>query len=156
MPLFKREPAPPSPSASAPGAVHFAVPASMLQALDDEIWRARRYDRPLSVIVITPRLLAGERISRVESEFAVKTVREVLRRSDNLEWVEGAYIVGFLPETNGDEARAAAYRLRTEMERRSASNRRINWRVASIPLRGEEFARDLLDGLFTELAAEVN
>jgi hypothetical protein len=154
MPLFKKQPA--TKQEPAPGVAPPAVADNLLQALDDEIWRARRYERPLSVIVLTPRLLPAERLSPVEAAFAIKTVREVLRRSDNIDWVDGAYVVGILPETDSDRARAAAYRARTELERRAAGDRRITWRVASLPLRGEEFGRDLLDGLFTELAAEVN
>ena len=155
MPLFKKEPAQP-PGAARSGTANSAARDAFLHGLEDEIWRARRYDRPLSIVAATPRLLPAERLSPEETSFAAKTVREVLRRSDDTAWIDSGCIVGILPETNGDQARAAAYRLRTELERRAIGDRRVTWRVASVPLRGEEFARDLLDALLTELAAEVN
>jgi len=157
MPLFKKDAA--SHSSRAPSVTREAVDASragFLHALDEEIWRARRYGRPLSIFIAGPRLLPAERLSSGEVEFASRTVGDVLRRSDASVWLQESFIAGILPETNADQARAAAYRLRGELERRTVSARRRNWRVATVPLGDEESAEILLDALFARYSEDVD
>jgi hypothetical protein len=87
----------------------------ILHRLDEELERSRRYDRPLSVIVVAPMLLPGERPTSLELEVAAAAARAASRSSDLLGRLGRDAILMIMPETGLGGARVAAFRWRNDM-----------------------------------------
>ena len=126
MPLFRkgvapaREPEPASPQTLGQD--------ELLRLLDDEVWRSVRYGRPLVLVCLAPRMLAGERLTRAERQMAIDALRASLRRSDSAGEAGESVFAAVLPETFDEQGRAVAFRLRSELSLRSAGSRQLNWR----------------------------
>lgn len=157
MPLFRRGRS--TSEAERPGAARAPEASLALQSilarLDDELWRARRYTRPLSVITAVPVLLTGERVEDELIASVVNVARRTLRRSDGVVLVEGPLLIAVMPETGRDEAQAAAYRLGAALRLPGLASRQLKWRTASATLTDEETATGLLDaalGMLDEAA----
>ncbi|MBF6600246.1 MAG: hypothetical protein IVW36_07025 [Dehalococcoidia bacterium] len=97
--------------------------------LDEEAERARRYERPLSLLLAGPALLADETPTPDSLQAAASAARTAARAMDLVGWVDSATILMVLPETTTDEARAAASRLRSEMWLRSRSFGGQKWEI---------------------------
>ena len=87
----------------------------ILHRLDEELERSRRYDRPLSVIVVAPMLLPGERPTSLELEVAAAAARAASRSTDLLGRLGRDAILMIMPETSREGARVAAFRWRSDM-----------------------------------------
>ena len=97
--------------------------------LDEEITRALRYSRPLSVLVARPKLLRGEHIRREALEGAVASAKELSRSTDLVGWFGPDQLVFILPETEPADARVAAIRWRSDLWRRSQHFGGQQWEV---------------------------
>lgn len=153
MPLFRR----PSPDSRHDVAIRrpttSASVSSILAHLDEELWRARRYQRPLSVVTATPLLLQGERIGAKLADSVLEAARAALRRSDGVTMVEGPLLVAVLPETDELEAQSAAFRLRTDLSLPGLASRQVKWHTAAVTLTAETTAAELLEAALASLAA---
>jgi hypothetical protein len=87
----------------------------ILHRLDEELERSRRHDRPLSVIVVAPMLLSGERPTSLELEVAAAAASAASRSSDLLGRLGRDSILMIMPETSREGARVAAFRWRSDM-----------------------------------------
>ena len=148
MPLFRREPT---------GTVPSAAPAmlgrdDLLRVLDGEIARAGRHGRFLSVVIASPRLLPDERLSTRETANAAEAIVGLLRRSDHAGWLDTSTLLLVLPETDASQAEAAAFRIRSELTRRSTA-RVINWRAAAYTISDESTALEALEAVAGALRA---
>jgi hypothetical protein len=97
--------------------------------LDEEITRATRYARPLSVLVARPKLLPGEQIRREAMEGAVASAKALSRSTDLVGWFGPDQLVFILPETEPADARVAALRWRSDLWRRSQHFGGQQWEV---------------------------
>ncbi len=84
--------------------------------LDKEMERARRHNRPLTVVVLraAPGHLSTEQTDAAISG-AAKTAMSISRTTDLISWLPDCGIMVVMPETDDQQARAAAYRWREEM-----------------------------------------
>jgi hypothetical protein len=111
--------------------------------LEEEIQRAQRYERPLSVLVAGPALIGEEAPAPGSVEAAAAAARSAARMMDLVGWVDGVTVLMVLPDTSVDEARAAASRWRSEMWLRSRSFGGQKWEIR---LAGEWTAEAAGDG----------
>ena len=109
----------------------------MTHRLAQEVDRARRYGRPLSVIVASPALLPGEEPAAETVDAAVAAAEAVVRSTDILGWHGRDFLV-ILPETNGTEAEAAAARWRSELYLRTRASGGIKWTAGVAEYVGQE------------------
>lgn len=75
---------------------------------EEECYRAQRYERPLSLLVVRPAPESGAVPARIR---LASTLRTNLRAADVAAYSGSDYIV-LLPETNGEQAEELAGRLR--------------------------------------------
>lgn len=113
------------------------TPWFILYRLDEEMRRARRYQRPLSIIVATPATLPGERLTAEALYAAAEAAQVIARSTDLVGWIEGDRIITIMPETNPEEAKAAASRLLNEMWLRGRSMGGKKWSLAAIENAGD-------------------
>jgi hypothetical protein len=78
---------------------------------DEECYRAQRYDRPLSLLVIELTATSGSTPSRMQ---LAATLRSTLRAADVAAYTGTDYAV-LLPETTKEQAEELAGRLRTQV-----------------------------------------
>jgi len=131
----------------------------MEMRFEEEVERSHRYDRPLSVLVASPTVLAGETPAAKAVRAAAVAARRAARTIDLVGWIDQQTILMLLPETTREEARAAASRWRNEMYSRSRSDGGQKWEIRiahdwmSRP-DGQERLRQILDGkAYLEVAA---
>jgi hypothetical protein len=103
--------------------------------LDEELARAHRCDRQLSVLLTSPQLLPGERLPASAREAAAAAALRGTRRYDLVGWLPNGGIVVIMPETGQREAASVADRLRNEMFRCNSAVGGHKWAV-----------RDVIDG----------
>jgi hypothetical protein len=125
----------------------------LLRLLEGEVARAARHSRFLSVVIANPKLLPDERLSRREAAAAADAVTELLRRSDHAGWLDELTLLLVLPETDRNQAEAAAFRIRAELTRRSTA-RVINWQAAAHTIEDEATAQAAMSAI-TGKAAEA-
>lgn len=119
--------------------------AAFLRTLEAEGWRAARYERPLSLVVAAPVLLAGERLGRAAARDAAEIAQSCLRRSDRVVVLRGYILAAILPETTADAARVTTFRMCSELSRRPlAGGGPATWRGAAETLREGQDSRALL------------
>jgi len=118
MPLFKRREQPDGPQPprdEPPRASRILHETEIREHLDEEGWRAGRYDRPLAVLCVVPQLLPDESLQAGELQTAAEVLRGRLRLTDRVGSLNGAVLVAVLPETDGVEARAVGHRLASDL-----------------------------------------
>jgi hypothetical protein len=101
----------------------------IMRRLDEELVRARRYQRPLAVAVGAPMLLPGEQPTALVLEVAAAAARAAARSSDLLGWLGSVSILMIMPETPPGGARVAVFRWREDMRIRSQSVGGRMWQV---------------------------
>jgi len=151
MPLFRRE-SPDSNNTTIRSPKASAAVDEILAHLDEELWRARRYERPLSVATATPVLLKGERLGDKLTASVLEAARTALRRTDGVRMVEGPLLIAVLPETGELEAQSAAFRLKTELTLPGLASRQVKWHTAAVTLTTETNAAELLEAALATLA----
>lgn len=142
MPLFRK-------GAAAPGREPVAPSETLtrdvlMRHLDDEVWRSARYGRPLVLVCLAPRMLAGERLTNSERTMAIDALRASLRRSDVVGEAGDSVFVAVLPETFEEAGAAVAFRLRSELSLRSAGTRQLNWHMSATSRSDQETGDALL------------
>jgi hypothetical protein len=144
MPLFreKREanPPPPEEASSTPPAPgpHLLQDGPVLAQwfvlyrLQQELYRARRYGAPLTVLVSEPQLIVGERVRPDGREAAAAAAAKSARGLDLVGWLDDQRIVIVLPMTDAPSARFAATRMRDEMWLLSYTHGGQKWQIRLI------------------------
>lgn len=153
MPLFRRQQSSPdSGPRPIPGPKDSAALSEILAELEEELWRARRYERPLSVATAAPVLLKGERLGEKLASSVLETAKHALRRSDGVRIVDGPLLIAILPETDAQEGHAAAYRLGSALTLPGIASRQVKWRASSTTLTTETTAAELLESALSRLS----
>lgn len=128
MPLFKRRGPEGEPGDEPPqGAPRILNLQEIFDRLEEEIFRADRYARPLVVLCIVPQRLAGDAPEPREIASAADFVSTALRFSDRVGVLADGTIVAVLPETQPEVARVIAHRIAADLTVRSAAGTRRNW-----------------------------
>jgi hypothetical protein len=104
----------------------------ILRRLDEEVERARRYQRPLSIAVAAPMLIPGETPTALELEVAAAAARAAARSTDLLGWMASDSILMIMPETLPDGARSAVFRWREDMRVHTRGVGGHLWRAVAI------------------------
>ncbi len=107
--------------------------------LERELERARRHERPLSVVVLTPVPSLGQEPSAEALAACAAAARNSSRVTDLLGWLPGNRILVILPETDKDGAAAAIYRISTDMATRARSLGQLRW-IATAKVDGFDYA----------------
>lgn len=116
----------------------------VLHRLEEEVRRARRYLRPLSILVAKPRVLPGELSASLSVEVAAEAAQSVSRSTDLLGWLSPDAILIIMPETIGREMEAAVSRWRNFMWVRSRDKGGQEWDVVAVETGEAETAEDIL------------
>ncbi len=138
MPLFflKRRPViPPAESNVIPESLRDSGLMALwylVYRLNGELERARRYDRPLSVIVGEQAALPGEQPSPGALSAASAAARTITRSTDFAGWIGHGRILVVLPETPAAEAEVVASRWRNELWLRTHTRGGAKWRTEVI------------------------
>jgi hypothetical protein len=144
MPLFreKRDNTPPPQEVAAePPAVdgpHLLFDGPVLARwfvayrLEQELYRARRYGAPLTVLLSEPQLITGERVRRDGREAAAAAASKSARSLDLVGWLDDNRIIMVLPMTDAPSARFAATRMRDEMWLLSYQHGGQKWQIRLI------------------------
>lgn len=128
MPLFKRRGRDEQPSdGPPPAAARILNLQEIFDRLEEEIFRAERYGRPLVVLCVLPQRTAGETLNPREITAAAEFVSSELRFSDRVGVLTDGAVVAVLPETQPEVARVVAHRLAADLAIRSAGGTRRNW-----------------------------
>lgn len=162
MPLFKKQKdAPERGTASLAGeAVLKEGPLYarwyILRRLDEELERARRYGRPVAVIMIAAAPpIPGEPRNEPALQAAVETAQNVARSIDLLGWYGDDSFLTIMPETTQAHAEAAVSRWRNEMWLRSRALGGQKWRVAALESSDQyETAEQFIGAVRERLALE--
>lgn len=106
IPFFGRRKESPEPESQAPGPELLQDGPIYAQwyvhhRLEEEVRRARRYHRPLSILVAKPRVLPGELAPALSVDVAAEAARSVSRSTDLLGWLSKDSILIIMPETFG-------------------------------------------------------
>lgn len=128
MPLFKRRGQEGKPGDEPPqGAPRILNLQEIFDRLEEEIFRADRYARPLVVLCIVPQRIVGEAPQPGEIASAADFVSTTLRFSDRVGVLTDGTIVAVLPETQLEVARVVAQRIAADLAVRSSAGTRRNW-----------------------------
>jgi hypothetical protein len=132
MPIFKR-----SDPSHHDGAAGDATPSrilaerEILDRIEEEIFRAARYSRPLVVLCARAQLLTNEALSAAEINGAAETVGAQLRFSDRVGTLADGSVVAVLPETTMAVARVIAHRIAADLTLRSSGSASRKWSVGA-------------------------
>jgi hypothetical protein len=100
--------------------------------LEQELYRARRYGAPLTVLISEPQLIVGERVRRDGREAAAAAAEKSARSLDLVGWLDDSRIIMVLPMTDAPSARFAATRMRDEMWLLSYQHGGQKWQIKMI------------------------
>ncbi len=112
--------------------------------LDEEMSEARRYGYPLSVVILSPMLVAGDSQAEERVRLGAAAARKAARASDLIGWLDGDDILVVLPHADAPAADAAIERWKTEMVRDTKPLGVIKWLAASMQDEGESYDADEL------------
>ena len=114
------------------------MPWYLHMRLAEEVQRALRHERPLTIIACVPQELPGQKGTQAVETLSPQFGR-LLRGGDLVGRIEDGVIAVGLPETPESGARVLAQRLRSELVLRAAHVSRRNWLVgwAVCPQDGE-------------------
>jgi hypothetical protein len=104
----------------------------IVHRLDEELERARRYFRPLTVLLAAPTLLPGEHPTPEELEAASSAARSAARAIDMIGWVGQDRFLIVLPETMSRDAQIVMSRWRDKMWLRTRVLGGHEWVLISI------------------------
>jgi hypothetical protein len=130
MPLFKRrDPAGRPEDELSPPATRVLGQQDILDRIEEEMFRAERYGRPLAVLCALPQRLPNEAPERQEMLRAADAVTAQLRFSDRVGTLEDGTLVAVLPETPADVARVISHRIVADLAIRGAGASHVKWFV---------------------------
>lgn len=104
----------------------------VLYRLDEELARARRYNRPLSVLVGEPVLFPGQSVAPVALAVGAASAQAAARSTDLVGWLDDETYIIVMPETLEEEAQVAMHRWRSQMWSQSRDLGGQKWRIAAI------------------------
>jgi len=104
----------------------------VMRRLNEELERARRYERPLAVMLAEPMVIAGRPASAEALAAGATAAQASARGSDLIGWIAHDRILIIMPETDAVEASVATRRWRDEMWRRSQHAGGLKWRIAAL------------------------
>ncbi len=104
----------------------------VLYRLAQELQRARRYGRCLSILVAEPQLIASERVSDAQRTAAAEAANKSARSPDIVGWLDDQRIIVVLPETDAASARFAASRFRDEIWILSHAQGNQKWQISLV------------------------
>lgn len=144
------EPAPPGPDMLRTGLL--LSPWFIEYRLQEEIERARRYGRPLAIMMASPELLPGEYLTPEARDAGAEAALQAARGSDLVGWWSGGdgHILIIMPETMADVAKVGASRWRDEMWLRGRAVKGPKWDIALLHDPDEFKSRDLIDELMRQ------
>ena len=123
----------------------------ILYELDKEMRRAKRHERPLSIMVLMPVATLSQ-----PAEQSLLAAAEAARRSsrvtDLIGWLPSGGILVVMPETDKDGAAAGVSRWRNEMYTSTMRTGAVRWQVATSVNAGEY---DSTDALLADVCAEL-
>jgi len=119
----------------------------VLYRLNEEVERAKRYDRALSVLLARPRLIDGEPLSLGAKQAAAAAAQLVCRSVDIVGWLGSEHVLVVLPETTSGQADFAAKRLADQLWMRSRHIGGQRWEITRVdhPLAFETVSEFILD-----------
>lgn len=132
MPLFRRheqkaelgdQPSPP--------ATRILSQNDIFDRIEEEISRAQRHGRFLSVLCVLPQRLPGEEPEPRETTLAADVVSAELRLQDCLGRLDDETLVVVLPETSADAARVIAHRVVSDLAIRGGGLGHAKWFVGA-------------------------
>jgi hypothetical protein len=105
--------------------------------LEEEMEEARRYGYPLSCVILSPMVVAGDAKAEARVRVGAAAAREAARASDLIGWLDGDDILFVLPHADATAADAAIDRWRTEMVRQTEPFGVLKWLAASMQEDGQ-------------------
>lgn len=137
------EPQPPGPELLQEGPIY--AQWYIRHRLEEELRRARRYHRPLSILVARPRVLPGELSSSLSIEVAAEAAQSISRSTDLLGWLSEDSFLIIMPETFGPATEAAVSRWRNFMWVRSRDKGGREWDVVALETGEAETVDEVLE-----------
>jgi hypothetical protein len=123
----------------------------ILYELEKEMRRAKRHERPLSIMVLAPVATLSQ-----PAEASLLAAAEAARRSsrvtDLIGWLPDGGILVVMPETDKDGAAAGVSRWRNEMYTSTMRSGAVRWQVATAVNAGEY---DSTDDLLAAVSADL-
>ena len=101
----------------------------MLHRLGQEMERARRFGRPLSVMLVWPAFTADEDASAAVLEAGAAAIQKQVKPTDLVGWFGDHGLLVVMPETPVKGAEATASRLRSRLFRKTSGAGGQGWRV---------------------------
>ncbi len=128
----------------------------VLYRLGEEIQRACRYQRPLSLLVATPTLPPGRRPSAAALRVGAAVAQATARPTDLLAWLgHGGFLV-VMPETTEAEAFMLVSRWRAKMWLRTRQVGGLEWRFVAVENPASfEVAERFIEAATEQLAQKV-
>ena len=127
----------------------------MLLRLEEEMERARRYDRPLSILSAVPALLPGEQLSQEAFAAATEAAQRAARSTDLLGWLENNSFLVIMPETSQVDMETAVFRWRNEMWLCSRGVNGKKWKIIALDPAGFKTAEAVIESAIQQLASEA-
>lgn len=131
MPLFKRHGGDGDSKEPGDAASRILDEREIFERIEEELFRAERYGRPLVILCARPQLLPNEAIRPEEAAVAIEAVSAQLRFSDRVGTLLDGTIVAVLPETPVEVARVIAQRIAVDLTLRSAGVSQRKWLVGA-------------------------
>ena len=100
--------------------------------LDEELREARRYDYPLSIVILSPMIIAGDPATEARVQAGALAAKAAARTSDLIGWLDGDDILVVLPHTDRVGALAAIERWRGEMYAETGQLGGLKWLAAAV------------------------
>jgi hypothetical protein len=101
--------------------------------LEEELREARRYGCPLSIVLLSPMLLAGDPHGDLKLQAGARATRDAARASDLIGWYGVDDILVVMPHTAAEGARTAVERWRADMEEHAPHLGGLKWLISVVP-----------------------
>jgi GGDEF domain-containing protein len=127
----------------------------IINRLSEELDKAVRYGRPLSVVIAKPKLFLGEQPESESIAAASEAARAAVRSTDLIGWLGEDRLLIILPEAKENEANAAASRWGQEMEGRNRGRGGQQWQFRVLEAGQPWSAKDLLQEIAKEAGGQL-
>ena len=104
----------------------------MVYRLDEELHEARRYEYPLSIVILSPMIIAGDPTAEARVRAGALAAKAAARMADLIGWLDGDDILVILPHTDRIGALAAIERWRGEMYAETGQMGGLKWLAAAV------------------------
>ena len=127
----------------------------MFLRLEEEMERARQYDRPLSILSAVPTLLPGEQLSQEAFAAATEAAQRAARSTDLLGWLDSSSFLVIMPETSQVDVDTAVFRWRNEMWLCSRGVNGKKWKIIALDPAKFETAEAVIKAAIQQLVSEA-